>query len=69
MPERVVHAKGGGAYGTFTVTNDEIIEYTMADMFSEEGKETDLALVKPASRERFRQRPNTACESITDKYS
>ena len=42
IPERVVHAKGGGAYGTFTVTNDEISEYTMADVFSEEGKETDL---------------------------
>ena len=22
VPERVVHAKGSGAYGTFTVTND-----------------------------------------------
>ncbi len=42
IPERIVHAKGGGAYGTFTVTNDDISEYTMADMFSEEGKETDL---------------------------
>lgn len=22
VPERIVHAKGGGAFGTFTVTND-----------------------------------------------
>lgn len=42
IPERVVHAKGGGAFGTFTVTNDEIREYTMADLFSKEGTETDL---------------------------
>lgn len=42
IPERIVHAKGGGAYGTFTVTNDEISDYTTADIFSEEGKETDL---------------------------
>ena len=27
IPERVVHAKGSGAYGTFTVTND-ITRYT-----------------------------------------
>lgn len=42
IPERVVHAKGGGAYGTFTVTNDEISDYTIADMFSEVGKETPM---------------------------
>nr|WP_275039309.1 catalase [Halococcus thailandensis] len=43
IPERIVHAKGGGAFGTFTVTNDVLSDYTMADMFSEEGKETDMA--------------------------
>jgi catalase len=42
IPERIVHAKGGGAFGTFTVTNDEINEYTSADLFSEVGKETSL---------------------------
>ncbi len=42
IPERVVHAKGGGAYGTFTVTDDRISEYTMADIFSAVGKETEL---------------------------
>jgi len=42
IPERIVHAKGGGAFGTFTVTNDEISKYTMADLFSEKGKKTDV---------------------------
>lgn len=39
IPERIVHAKGSGAFGTFTVTND-ITEYTKAKVFSEVGKET-----------------------------
>jgi catalase len=42
IPERIVHAKGGGAFGTFTVTSDEISKYTKANIFSEVGKETDL---------------------------
>lgn len=41
IPERVVHAKGWGAYGTFTVTND-ITGYTRAKVFSAVGKKTDL---------------------------
>lgn len=41
IPERVVHAKGSGAYGTFKVTND-ITEYTRAKIFSEVGKETPV---------------------------
>jgi catalase len=36
IPERVVHAKGTGAYGTFTVTND-ITKYTRAKIFSKTG--------------------------------
>ncbi|MEI9943434.1 MAG: catalase [Chitinophagaceae bacterium] len=32
IPERVVHAKGSGAYGTFTVTSD-ITKYTRAKIF------------------------------------
>ncbi len=39
IPERVVHAKGSGAYGTLTVTND-ITRYTKASLFSGIGKET-----------------------------
>src|SRR4051795_4360833 len=41
IPERRMHAKGSGAYGTFTVTND-ITQYTRAKIFSEVGKKTDL---------------------------
>ena len=44
IPERVVHAKGWGAFGTFTVTHD-ISKYTCAKMFSTPiGKKTDLLL-------------------------
>ncbi len=39
VPERVVHAKGSGAFGTFTVTND-ITTYSKAKIFSEVGKQT-----------------------------
>ncbi|CCF80428.1 Catalase [Helicobacter bizzozeronii CCUG 35545] len=39
IPERVVHAKGSGAYGTFTVTKD-ITKYTKAKIFSKVGKKT-----------------------------
>lgn len=41
IPERVVHAKGAGAYGVFEVTND-LSEYTCADFLSSVGKKTDL---------------------------
>ncbi len=36
IPERVVHAHGSGAYGTFTVTHD-ISRYTKAKLFSKVG--------------------------------
>ena len=41
IPERRMHAKGSGAYGTFTVTND-ITKYTKAKIFSEVGKKTEM---------------------------
>ena len=41
IPERRMHAKGSGAYGTFTVTHD-ITRYTKANIFSAIGKKTDL---------------------------
>ena len=41
IPERVVHAKGSGAFGTFTVTND-ITPYTKAKVFGEVGKQTRM---------------------------
>ena len=40
IPERIVHAKGAGAHGTFTVTND-ITAYTKASIFAEVGKVTE----------------------------
>lgn len=41
IPERRMHAKGSGAFGTFTVTHD-ITQYTKAKIFSTIGKQTDL---------------------------
>ncbi|MDO5301027.1 MAG: catalase [Tissierellia bacterium] len=41
IPERRMHAKGSGAFGTFTVTND-ITKYTKAKIFSEVGKKTEM---------------------------
>lgn len=43
IPERVVHAKGSAAYGTFTVTHD-ITKYTKAKLFERIGKTTDTFL-------------------------
>src|SRR5688500_6391378 len=37
IPERVVHAKGSGAFGTLTITHD-ITKYTKASVFSHIGK-------------------------------
>ena len=41
IPERRMHAKGSGAFGTFTVTHD-VTKYTKAKVFSEIGKKTDV---------------------------
>ena len=41
IPERRMHAKGSGAFGTFTVTHD-ITKYTKANLFSDVGKKTDV---------------------------
>ncbi|MDZ4859327.1 MAG: catalase [Candidatus Hydrogenedentes bacterium] len=43
IPERVVHAKGAGAYGKFTVTKD-ITKYSKAKVFEKIGKETELLI-------------------------
>ncbi|BFV60155.1 catalase [Kitasatospora sp. CMC57] len=40
VPERVVHAKGGGAYGFFQVTQD-VSRFTKADLF-QPGKKTEM---------------------------
>ena len=41
IPERRMHAKGWGAYGTFTVTHD-ITRYTRAKLFNRVGKQTPM---------------------------
>jgi catalase len=41
IPERRMHAKGAGAFGTFTATHD-ITRYTKASIFSEVGKKTPM---------------------------
>ncbi|XP_045462937.1 catalase [Harmonia axyridis] len=43
IPERVVHAKGAGAFGYFEVTHD-ITKYTRAKVFSQIGKKTPIAV-------------------------
>ena len=41
IPERVVHAKGWGAFGTLKITHD-ITEYSKDKVFAEVGKEIDM---------------------------
>jgi len=41
IPERVVHAKGAGAYGYFEVTHD-VTKYTRCKFLSEVGKQTEV---------------------------
>ncbi|XP_043229684.1 catalase-like isoform X2 [Amphibalanus amphitrite] len=43
IPERVVHAKGAGAFGYLEITHD-ITQYSCASVFSEVGKKTPLAI-------------------------
>lgn len=43
IPERVVHAKGAGAFGDFVVTKD-VTDICSADLFSDVGKRTKVAV-------------------------
>ncbi|WP_218354256.1 catalase [Alteromonas lipotrueiana] len=43
IPERVVHARGSAAYGTFTLTKS-LHNYTVADFLQEPGQQTDIFL-------------------------
>src|SRR5256885_12346841 len=64
IPERRMHAKGWGAYGTFTVTHD-IRRFTKAKIFAAIGKQTPLFVrfssvagePRAAAPERDRRRP------------
>jgi catalase len=42
IPERVVHAVGSGAYGSFVVTNPDVANWTRMSMFERAGKETEV---------------------------
>jgi catalase len=42
IPERVVHAKGSGAYGKFVCTNPEMGKWTTAKIFEKTGNSTPL---------------------------
>ena len=42
IPERIVHAKGCAAFGTFEVTNTEICKYSKASLFASQGKKTPV---------------------------
>lgn len=44
IPERVVHAKGAGAFGHFTVTNAAFAQHCKASLFSQVGKQTPVAV-------------------------
>jgi catalase len=44
IPERVVHAKGSGAYGYFVCTNADMAKYTTAKLFASKGKKTPTFL-------------------------
>lgn len=44
IPERVVHAKGAGAFGEFVTTTDFAAKYCKAKMFSEKGKKVPVAV-------------------------
>ena len=43
IPERVVHAKGAGAHGTFEVSRD-VTKYTRAKFLSKVGKRTEVVV-------------------------
>lgn len=44
IPERVVHAKGAGAFGYFEVTTPEAAKYCRAKMFNKLGKRTPVGV-------------------------
>ncbi|UIZ23673.1 hypothetical protein KXD40_009584 [Peronospora effusa] len=44
IPERVIHAKGGGAFGYFEVTHTNITKFCSAKLFNSVGKRTPVAI-------------------------
>jgi len=68
IPERVVHAKGSAAYGTFTVTHD-ITKYTKAKFLSKIGKKTDVLLrFSTVAGEAGRRMPSGMCAGSLSNF-
>ena len=70
IPERRMHAKGSGAYGTFTVTHD-ITKYTRAAIFSEVGKQTEcfVRFSTVAASDTFRYFPSLTLTDTVPEIS
>ncbi|MEI6093885.1 MAG: catalase [Gammaproteobacteria bacterium] len=72
VPERVVHAKGAGAYGTFKVTGD-ISQYTRAKLFAKIGNHCDIFIRfstvagEQASADTVRDPRGFACKFYTEE--
>ena len=62
IPERVVHAKGWGAYGTLTIT-DDITQVHQGEGLLQVGKKTDAAhaLLDRGRRTAARPMPSATC--------
>jgi catalase len=71
VPERVVHAKGAGAFGSLTITND-ISQYTSASLFSKVGNSCDMLVRfstvagEQGSSDTARDPRGFACKFYTD---
>jgi|SRR5271166_4626487 len=64
IPERVVHAKGSGAYGTLTITGD-VTRHTKAKLFTEIGKKTEcFRRFSTVAGERGAAEPSATCEAL-----
>jgi hypothetical protein len=73
IPERVVHAKGAGAYGYFEVTAD-VTRYTKAKFLSEVGRKTGRTLTRsgtfsPLPPSRFTRLPSYFPSGVASKLS
>jgi len=65
IPERTVHAKGSGAFGTLTIIH-EFTKYTKASVFAETGKKT--ACLARFSTVAGEQRPREVCRKIPANF-
>jgi catalase len=64
IPERRMHAKGSGAFGTFTVTHD-ITKYTKAKIYLKSGeKQTFLCASLPLRAKEVLQMQNAILEGL-----